>query len=97
VRVVAFDAGPQAAHVHIDGAWVNAAITFPDQLQNLSAIEYAVRRSDKEAQQLELAEEKMDFLAVDENLVGVEVDPQPPLLVHLANTCPAAPLCSDAQ
>ena len=67
----------------VDGARLDVGVASPHEIEELRALEDAIRVAHEERQQLELPQAELDLLAVEEDLVGVEVDAQPSALEEL--------------
>src|SRR5262249_49398992 len=76
IRVILLDVLAQAAHVNVDGARLDESIAAPHQVKQLFARVDSHRMFDEEPQQFKLAQRQLMLLAVDEDLVGIEVHAQ---------------------
>lgn len=91
---IPLDAPAETVDVDIHGAWVHLR-QGPHVSENLRAVEDAVCRPYKEAEQLKLAAHEVDGATVGPHLVGVEVDPEAPLLIDAPRGLLAgAPRCA---
>src|SRR5207247_7537585 len=76
VGVIALDASAQPADVDVHGARLDVRLGAPYEVQQLEPIVHPIGVADEELEQLELAQREAEALAIDERLVGVEVEPQ---------------------
>src|SRR5579885_1160534 len=82
VRIVAFDMLAQPPHVNIDRSRFDERVSPPDHIEQLFARIDAHRVLDEEFQQFEFAQRQVLLSAVDEDLVGAEVDLEAAALVN---------------
>src|SRR5207244_303531 len=75
VGVIPLDVFAQPADVDVDGARLDVRVLAPDEVEQLEPVVYPVGVADEELEQLELAQRQGRGGAVDEHLVGVEVEP----------------------
>src|SRR5262245_22550490 len=83
VRIISLEALPQPAHVDVHGPRLDVHLGSPYEVQEGEPIVHPMGVADEELEQLELPEGKTERLPVEEELVGVEVEPEPPALEHL--------------
>src|SRR5262249_31770069 len=75
-RIVALDVLPEPPHVDVHGARLDVRLASPHEVEELEPLVDAVRMADEELGELELAQREGGLHAVDEDLIGVEVEPQ---------------------
>src|SRR5439155_22260938 len=83
VAVILLDALAQPPHVDVDGPWLDVHLGSPYEVEELETIVHPMRVSHEELEELELTQGEPELVAVEERLVGVEVQTEPPPLEHL--------------
>src|SRR5262249_8810360 len=82
-RIIALEALPPPAHVDVGGPRPDVPLRAPHEVPEPGPARHPMGVANEEREQLELPEGETELLAIEEDLVGVEVEPEPPALEHL--------------